>query len=136
MAIDIDLYANGNDPFTFSLGDLTVHVHAGAPPDGPPAPPGPAATPQPAPVTTVSVYPTKTRVGPPINLTYVHGADETRAWLNEVELEPGNQPVRFRLDTISGSHGPEIHTLLEGLHDFGDRNVNVDIVGWSEPGDG
>ena len=79
MAIDIDLYANGNDPFTFSLGDLTVHVHAGAPPDGSPPSRGSTATRQPAPVTTVSVYPTKTRVGPPISLTYVHGADETRA---------------------------------------------------------
>jgi hypothetical protein len=136
MAIDIDLYANGNDPFTFSLGDLIVHVHAGAPPGGSSTAPGPAPAPEVAPVTGVSVYPTKTRVGPPINLTYVHGADETRAWLNEVELEPGDQPVRFRLDTVSGAFGPEIHTLLEGLQDFGERSVNVDIVGWSEPGDG
>jgi hypothetical protein len=135
MAIELDLYANGNDPFTFSLGDLTVHVHAGAPPDAP-NPPEPPGTPPLTPVTRVSVYPTKTRVGPPINLTYINGADETREWLNEVELEPGDQPVRLRLDTVSGSPGPEIHTLLEGLQDFGDRNVNVDIVGWSEPGDG
>jgi hypothetical protein len=136
MAIDIDLYANGNDPFTFPLGDFIVHVHAGAPPYRSSPASGPAPAPEQAPVTRLSVYPTKTRVGPPINLAYVQGADETRAWLNQVELEPGDQPVRFRLETVSGSFRPEIHTLLEGLQDFSDRGVNVDIVGWSEPGDG
>ena len=32
MAIPIYLYANGNDPFIFPLGEFIVHVHAGPPP--------------------------------------------------------------------------------------------------------
>jgi hypothetical protein len=147
MAIPIYLYANGNDPFIFPLGDFIVHVHTGPPPaeaptvSSPVAPgtaaSGAAAITDSAPVTPrLMAYPRKTRVGPPLGLTYVHGPDEMREWLSTIELEHADQPVRFRLDTMSDSSGLEIQTLLGGLQGFSGRDVNVDIVGWSEPGDG
>jgi len=37
---------------------------------------------------------------------------------------------------VSGPSRPEIQTLVEGLQGIGEREVSVDIVGWSEPGDG
>jgi hypothetical protein len=68
-----------------------------------------------------------------MELTNVQSAAEMRSWLDEVELESGDQPVRFRLDAVSGPSRREIHTLLEGIQGFRGRDVNVDIVGWSEP---
>jgi hypothetical protein len=146
MKIDMHLYANGNDPFIFPLGDFLVHVHAGAPPHESPTVPELAPDselpppPEETPVMTVSFdpakYPRPTPVPPPFGLVHVHGVDEIRGWFNEVEMEPGDSPVRFRLDTMSGPIRPGIQTLLEGLQGFGGREVSVDIVGWSEPGDG
>jgi hypothetical protein len=81
-------------------------------------------------------YPKPTPVGVPLGLVQVQGADEIRGWFNEVELGLDDSPVRFRLDTVSGQSGSEIQTLLEGLQGCGAREVSVDIVGWSEPGDG
>ena len=34
-------------------------------------------------------------------LTPIHGTDEMRNWLNQVELELGDQPLHLRLDTVS-----------------------------------
>src|SRR5580704_121939 len=101
MKIDMHFYANGNDPFVFPLGDYIVHVHAGAPPNESPTVPGLIPTsdlsppPDQTPRMTVQ-YPTPTRVPVPLGLTRVHGADEIRDWFNDVELEPGDQPIQFR----------------------------------------
>jgi len=139
MAIDIHLYANGNDPFTFPLEPYIVHVHAGPPPGTSGTAPGPAPSPRPEPAPSqprLWEYPTETPVGPPIRATYVHGAEQVRNWLSQVYMGSSDQPVRFRLDAVSSPFRPEIQTLLEGLPGLGDRGVNVDIVGWSEPGSG
>jgi hypothetical protein len=142
VAIPIYLYANGNDPFIFPLGDFIVHVYAGPPPGEEsiitsPTVSSPVAEPDPAPVTSrLVVFPRKTRVGPPIGLTYIQGSDEMREWFNSVELEHSDQPVRFRLDTLSGPSRLGIETLLDGLRGLDGHDVNVEIVGWSEPGDG
>jgi hypothetical protein len=136
MAIDVYFYANGNDPFTFPLGAYTVHVYVGAPPL---TTPGPATGSSPG----IQVTPTpgwrpthRTPIPPPIALDRIHDAGEMRDWLNEAKLALGDQPVQFRLDAVSGSLRPEIPRLLEGLQDFGEHQVSVEIVGWSEPGDG
>ena len=139
MATNIHLYANGNDPFIFPLGDFIVHVHAGAPPEEPSTATSPAPEPDLAPITPrLTVYPRKTPVGPPIGLIHIEGVGEMQNWFNSIEMEPGDQPVQFRLDTMSGPSRLGIDTLLGGLQSFSDldRGVNVDIVGWSEPGDG
>src|SRR6266852_4362710 len=109
MKIDMHLYANGNDPFVFPLGDFLVHVHAGAPPHESPTVPELAPDselpppPEETPVMTVSFdpakYPRPTPVPLPFGLVHVHGVDEIRGWFNEVEMGPGDSPVRFRLDT-------------------------------------
>lgn len=144
MKIDMHFYANGNDPFIFPLGDFMVHVHAGAPPQESSTVPSPRPASDPIPPLdqtprmTVSLDPPPkpTPVPPPYGLTRIHGAEEIRGWFSEVQLESGDQPVRFRLDTVSGPSRPEIQTLVEGLQGIGGREVSVDIVGWSEPGDG
>lgn len=140
MAIDLHVYANGSDPFIFSFGDVTLHVHSGAPPDASSTPTGPAAH-GPVSVDQISAtprliaYPTKTPVKAPIALTYVREVGEILPWLTAVESEPGHEGTRFRIDTISGSDRPEVHTLLEDLRGFGGQDVHVDIVGWNETGD-
>ena len=146
MLIDMHFYANGNDPFIFPLGDFLVHVHTGAPPHESPTVPelAPkselAPPPEQTPVMRVSFDPTKyprpTPVPLPFGLAEVYGVAGIRGWFNEIDLGSGDSPVRFRLDTMSGSSSPEIQTLLEGLQGFGGRKVSVDIVGWSESGDG
>jgi len=144
MKIDMHFYTNGNDPFIFPLGDFMVHVHAGAPPQESSAVPGPPPVSgrippfEQTPMMTVTHFPPPkpTSVPPPYGLTHIHGADEIRGWFSQAQLESGDQPVRFRLDTVSGPSRPEIQTLVEGLQGIGEREVSVDIVGWSEPGDG
>lgn len=135
MAIDLYLYANGTDPFIFPLGAYTVHIYAGAPPStasgsAAGSPPGIQVTP-----TSGSVY-VPTHIPPPIALAYVSDTDEMRDWLNEAMQALADQPARFRLDAVSGPSRPEIGVLLEGLQDFGEHDVSVDIVGWSGPEDG
>jgi hypothetical protein len=145
MGIDVHLYANGNDPFTFPLEPYIFHVHAGPPPPPPDPPLSPDITSTSSRIsgveydvrpetTVISEYPTETPISPPIRATAVHGADDVREWLQQADLESGDQPIRFRLDAVSGPLRPEIQTLFESLHSFGERGVNVDIVGWSEPG--
>lgn len=145
MKIDMHFYANGNDPFIFPLGDFLVHVHAGTPPGEFPAvpdlapeselPPPPEQTPMMRVSFDPTKYPRPTPVPLPYGLIHVQGADAIRGWFNEVDLGLDDSPVRFRLDTVSGPSRPEIQTLLEGLQGCGEREVSVDIVGWSEPGD-
>jgi len=146
MKIDMHFYANGNDPFIFPLGDFIVHVHAGAPPQESSTVPGPdlayGLTPPPGQTPTLTVspnpepIPTPTSVPLPYGLTHIHGADEIRGWFSEAQLESGDQPVRFRLDTVSGPSRPEIQSLVQGLQGLSGRDVSVDIVGWSQTGDG
>jgi hypothetical protein len=136
MTNDVHFYANGNDPFIFPLDVYTVYVHAGADPwtvSRPVAGSGPRIQVAPSPGL---VLPPKTRIPPPMALARIHGADEMRVWLSEVELALGDQPVRFRLDAVSGPFRPEIPRLLEGLQGSGEREVSIDIVGWSGPEDG
>jgi hypothetical protein len=135
MATNVYLYANGNDPFVFPLGDYIVHVYAGAPPS---MSPGPVAEPPNGPkvkfISGPEVQPETPF--PPVTAFPIRDKDEMRDWLSEVKQTLGDQPARFRLDAVSGPSRPEIHTLLEGLQDLGEHEVSVDIVGWSEPGDG
>lgn len=136
MATDVYFYANGNDPFIFRLGGYTVHVLAGPPPStasGPAIGSTPGIQVAPGPGLTL---PPKSRIPPPIALSLIHSTDDMRDWLNQAGLELGDQPVRFRLDAVSGPSRPEINRLLESLQDFGDREVSVEIVGWSGPSDG
>jgi hypothetical protein len=145
MKLDVHFYANGNDPFIFPLGEYLVHVHAGVPPGPPPAVPEPLPEselplpPEPGPRMSVSAdwtdIPRPTPVSLPYGFVHPYGVDEIRHWLSEVEVGPGDSPVRFRLDTASSPSGPEIQALLEGLDGFGGHQVSLDIVGWSEPGD-
>lgn len=98
---------------------------------------GPVAEAVGAPVTPImSAYPHKTPIGTPMALTPIHGTDEMRNWLNQVELELGDQPLHLRLDTVSGRSRPEVPALLESLQSFSGHDVNVEIVCWSEPGNG
>ena len=134
---DIHLFANGNDPFILPIGEYVFHIHAGAPPHIPSTESGPVAEAVGAPVTPImSAYPHKTPIGTPMALTPIHGTDEMRNWLNQVELELGDQPLHLRLDTVSGRSRPEVPALLESLQSFSGHDVNVEIVCWSEPGNG
>ena len=50
MASTLHLYTYGTDPFTVDLGDVSLVIHAGAPPEVPPATqpgPGPVKGPNP-----------------------------------------------------------------------------------------
>jgi hypothetical protein len=144
MKIDMHFYTNGNDPFVFPLGDFLIHVHAGAPPhEYPTGPeldpqselPSPAETPMMSVIFDPTTYPKPTPVPVPLGLVQVRGANEIQGWFDEVQFGLGDSPVRFRLDTVSGQSGPDIQSLLDGLQGC-EREVSVDIVGWSEPGDG
>lgn len=131
MAIEINVYANGNDPYTFTFFDLTFHFYTGAPPPPPGIEPTqvvPPISPIAAPI-KLSAYPRMTDIRPPMELAIAEGEDEIKEWLNQVKLESKDQPVRFRLDTVSDPSRKEIQTLLEGVRGFRDSGAKVDIVG-------
>ena len=134
MPTDIDLWANGNDPFTFPLGDYIVHVHAGTPPYQSAIAADIVTLTSPF-VTQdavhVTAYRPRTPLPAPISTCSFSGVADVQDWLAKVEQEAGDEAIHFRVDAVSGPSRPEFQTLLEGIQGLSGHGVQVDIVAWA-----
>jgi hypothetical protein len=126
MAIDVDFWSNGADPFDIPWGDFVLHIHAGAKPGSAATTPKPATGTTPATGPVLSL-PAKPNVPPPLMLRELGDVGEIARWLDA----SGDGPVTLRLDTTSDTEGFNLQTVLDGLAEHGDRIVKLDVVGWA-----